>query len=71
MKKYEFELSGQEFIELNKLLKLLNLVDTGGEAKMRIEQGEVMVNDTVEYRKRNKLRPGDTIRIFDYIVIIK
>ncbi len=71
MNKREFELSGQEFIELNKLLKLLDLVETGGEAKIRIEQGEVMVNGTIEYRKRNKLRPGDTVKIFDYTVIIK
>jgi ribosome-associated protein len=57
----KFELYEQEFIELNKLLKLLNLVETGGEAKLRIEQGEVKVNGVVEYRKRNKLRKGDIV----------
>lgn len=57
----EFELYEQEFIELNKLLKLMNLVETGGEAKIRIEQGEVMVNGQVEFRKRNKLRKGDIV----------
>jgi ribosome-associated protein len=57
----EFELFAQEFIELNKLLKLMNMVDTGGEAKIRIEQGEVKVNGQVEYRKRNKLRKGDSV----------
>lgn len=59
--KIEFELESQEFIELNKLLKLLNLVETGGEAKMCIELGEVRVNGQVEYRKRNKLRTGDRV----------
>ena len=59
--KIEIELESQEFIELNKLLKLLNLVETGGEAKMRIELGEVRVNGQVEYRKRNKLRTGDKV----------
>jgi ribosome-associated protein len=57
----EFELYEQEFIELNKLLKLLDLVETGGEAKMRIELGEVKVNGEVEFRKRNKLRKGDRV----------
>jgi len=57
----EFELNSQEFIELNKVLKLMNLVETGGEAKIRIEQGEVRVNGQVEYRKRNKLRKGDRV----------
>jgi len=60
-RKMEFELYEQEFIELNKLLKLMNLVETGGEAKIRIEQGEVMVNGQVEFRKRNKLRKGDIV----------
>ncbi|MBK7211728.1 MAG: RNA-binding S4 domain-containing protein [Bacteroidales bacterium] len=59
--KKEFELNGQEFIELNKLLKLLSLVETGGEAKIVIEEGQVKVNNAVEYRKRNKLRPGDKV----------
>jgi ribosome-associated protein len=53
-----FHLQGKEYIELNKLLKLLNLVGTGGEANICIENGEVTVNGEVELRKRNKLRPG-------------
>lgn len=57
----EFTLEGQEFIELNKLLKLMGLVDTGGEAKQVIELGLVKVNGQVEFRKRNKLRSGDMV----------
>ena len=57
----EFSLQGSEFIELNKLLKLLRMVGSGGEANMMIDSGEVKVNGTVESRKRNKLRPGDTV----------
>jgi len=53
-----FQLQGKEYIELNKLLKLLHLVGTGGEAHICIENGEVIVNGAVEFRKRNKLRPG-------------
>lgn len=56
----EFKLEG-EYIELIKLLKALKLVGTGGEAKMRIMDGEVMVNGQVDLRKRKKLRVGDII----------
>ncbi len=53
-----FELNGREYIELNKLLKIMHLVETGGEANLCIENGEVIVNGVVEMRKRNKLRDG-------------
>ncbi len=56
-----FKLKEQEYIELNKLLKLLNLVGSGGEAKMRIDNGEVIVNEVVELRRRKKLKPGDVV----------
>jgi len=61
MNKKEFDLQEHEFIELNKLLKLLRMVGSGGEANSRIENGEVMVNGVMETRKRNKLRPGDVV----------
>lgn len=57
----EFELIDHEYIQLNQLLKLLGLVDTGGEANQRIVDGEVKVNNIVEYQKRKKLRKGDTV----------
>ena len=60
----EFELIDHEYIQLNQLLKLLGLVDTGGEANQRIVDGEVIVNQVVEYQKRKKLRTGDVI-LFD------
>jgi ribosome-associated protein len=57
----KFDLDGHEFIELNKLLKILNFVETGGEANIRIEDGEVKVNNLVEVQKRKKCRVGDII----------
>jgi len=57
----EFELIDHEYIQLNQLLKLLGLVDTGGEANQRIVDGEVIVNKAVEYQKRKKLRSGDIV----------
>lgn len=67
----EFDLEGHEFIELNKLLKLMRLVASGGEANGRIDNGEVMVNGTVEMRKRNKLRVGDVVLFQKTTVVIK
>jgi ribosome-associated protein len=57
----EYELIDHEYIQLNQLLKLLGLVDTGGEANQRIVDGEVKVNNEVEYQKRKKLRKGDIV----------
>jgi ribosome-associated protein len=55
-----FEFSG-DYIELNKLLKASGLCETGGMAKMAIENGLVTVNGTVEYKKRCKIRNGQTV----------
>lgn len=54
----DFELRGQEYIELNKLLKLLQLTESGGEANEAIVSGEVKVNGAVELQKRKKIRAG-------------
>jgi ribosome-associated protein len=51
---------GEEFIELNNLLKVLNLVASGGEAKNVIKEGLVTVNGEVETRIRKKMRSGET-----------
>lgn len=56
----EFVLKG-EFIELNKLMKVLGWVNTGGHAKIVIQNGEVLRNGIVEDRVRAKLIPGDQI----------
>jgi ribosome-associated protein len=55
-----FELSG-DYIELNKLLKASGLCETGGMAKMAIENGQVTVDGAVEYRKRCKIRNGQAV----------
>ena len=50
-----------DYIELIKLLKVMKLVQTGGHAKIVVEEGEVMLNGETEYRKRAKLRNGDVV----------
>ncbi len=57
----DFQLRDHDHIPLNNLLKLLNLVETGGEANIRISDGEVKVNGAIETQKRKKLRPGDVV----------
>lgn len=56
----EFNLT-EEYIELIKLLKLLNLVESGAEAKIVVEEGMVTCNDELEFRKRKKLVTGDKV----------
>ncbi|HKJ43151.1 MAG TPA: RNA-binding S4 domain-containing protein [Sunxiuqinia sp.] len=65
----EFELQ-TEFIELNKLLKLLRLVESGGQAKLVIDDGMVFLNGKTEYRKRAKVRKGDQIQFDDQTIMI-
>ena len=59
----EFKLTS-EYIELVKLLKLLRIAETGGHAKIMVEEGEVFLNGEREFRKRAKLRSGDEIEVF-------
>ncbi|MBN1768356.1 MAG: RNA-binding S4 domain-containing protein [Prolixibacteraceae bacterium] len=65
----EFELD-TEYIELIKLLKVLHIAESGGQAKLFVENDEVLLNEEVEHRKRAKLRKGDVVEIFDVQVKI-
>lgn len=56
----EVELS-KEPVELYKILKFEGLVASGGEAKMVIAEGQVMLNGEVETQKRKKIVAGDII----------
>lgn len=49
------------FIKLDQLLKLVNMVSGGGEAKIIIKQGLVKVNNVIEYQRGKKIRFGDTV----------
>jgi ribosome-associated protein len=52
-------------ITLGQALKAANVVGTGGEAKVLIQNGEVRVNGKVETRRGLKLREGDVIEVED------
>ncbi len=52
-------------ITLGQALKAANLVGSGGEAKVLIQAGEVLVNGEVETRRGRRLREGDVVEVGD------
>ena len=56
----EFKVIG-EYIPMIQLLKATNLVQTGGEAQIVVDEGEVIYNGQVDYRKRLKVKAGDVV----------
>jgi ribosome-associated protein len=59
----------EEYIELFKLLKVLDLVDSGAQAKMIVAEGYVLRNGDVETRKRAKIIKGDLLVVGDDVTI--
>ena len=60
-----------EFIKLEALMKFAHLVGSGGEAKIRIQTGEVKVNGEVCTMRGKKVRPGDTVTWAGHTLNIK
>ncbi len=63
----KFELK-EEYIELFKLIKVMDLVDSGAQAKYIVADGYVKRNGEVELRKRAKIVKGDTIQVAEAII---
>ena len=61
----------KEPIELYKILKLESLVDSGGEAKYVISEGQVIVNGKVETRKRKKIFSGDIVEFGENKILVQ
>ncbi|MFT5970478.1 MAG: ribosome-associated protein [Flavobacteriales bacterium] len=57
----EFKLNGQEYIQLNNLIKVLTWIESGGQANQVITQGMVTLNGAVVLEKRKKIRENDVI----------
>jgi len=66
----EFKLEGQEYIELNNLLKIMGLIDSGGMAKVVIAEGRVKVDGTIELRRRCKIRTGQKVEFEGRTIIV-
>ena len=59
-----------EFIRLQDLLKFAGAVETGGEAKLLIQNGEVRVNGEVCAMRGKKLRPGDRVEMDGRVYVV-
>lgn len=64
MEQQHFTLN-DEYVELNQLLKLVGICDSGGAGKMLVASGVVEVDGKVELRKTCKIRAGQIVRIGD------
>ncbi len=59
-----------DFIKLDSLLKLADLVESGGTAKMVILEGRVYVNGEVCTMRGKKIRPGDVVTVENFEVMV-
>ena len=66
----DFELD-REFVELNQLLKLAGLCDSGGMGKAIVASGAVTVDGEVELRKTCKIRAGQVVRLEDFEIRVR
>jgi len=64
-----FQLEGG-FVELNQLLKLCDLVDSGGAGKALVASGAVRVDGAVELRKTCKIRAGQAVEVGDARIVV-
>lgn len=70
MQKIEFELTS-EFVEVNQLLKLAGLVDSGGAGKNLVASGVVKVDGKQELRKTAKIRTGQVVTLGDVAITVQ
>ena len=69
MQTLDFELD-RDFVELNQLLKLVGLCDSGGAGKQLVASGVVQVDGAIELRKTAKIRAGQQVRVDDVLIRI-
>jgi ribosome-associated protein len=58
-------------IRLDQFLKSQGVVGTGGQAKLVIQDGQVLVNGTAETRRRCQLRSGDVVQFDDQQFVVR
>ena len=61
----------QEFITLQAVLQVADIISTGGMAKMYLSENIVLVNDIEENRRGRKLYPGDIVKVEDKTILVK
>ncbi|MDE2407169.1 MAG: RNA-binding S4 domain-containing protein [Xanthomonadaceae bacterium] len=68
----DFDLDpGHDFVELNQLLKLAGLCDSGGAGKQLVASGAVQVDGVRELRKTAKMRAGQMVRVGDVTIRVR
>ena len=67
MQTIDFRLEG-EYVELNQLLKLTGLCDSGGAGKMIVASGDVKVDGKTELRKTCKIRAGQVVTLAGIVI---
>jgi ribosome-associated protein len=70
MQKIVFDLTS-EFVEVNQLLKLVGLVDSGGAGKNLVASGVVSVDGKQELRKTAKIRSGQRVTLGDVQITVQ
>lgn len=70
MQETTFELTS-EFVELNQLLKLVGLCDSGGAGKNIVASGAVSVDGKQELRKTAKIRSGQSVTLGDVRILVR
>jgi len=60
-----------DYIKLDSLLKFASIASTGGEAKYRIQSGEVFVGKEICLSRGKKIRPGDVVRCGESVILVK
>ncbi|PCI35204.1 MAG: RNA-binding protein [Flavobacteriaceae bacterium] len=61
----------QEYIQLNNLLQYLSIAQTGGHAKILIQNEEVFLNGEIETRIRKKIYTGDVVKLENAEIFVK
>ena len=69
MQQLEFQLKG-DHVELNQLLKLAGVCDSGGAGKALVAEGVVSVDGRVELRKTCKVRAGSVVTLGDVRITV-
>ena len=70
MQTIDFELD-REFVELNQLLKLAGLCDSGGAGKQLVASGAVRVDGLREQRKTAKIRAGQAVQVGEVLIRLR
>ena len=70
MDSIDFELD-RDFVELNQLLKLAGLCDSGGAGKQLVASGAVRVDGLREQRKTAKIRAGQAVQVGEVLIRLR